>query len=41
MYAISRSLGIREGFVSDEEVEVFYTTLGCEVSGFGRDCGSS
>lgn len=39
VYSITRRLGVREGLVSDEEIEVFYTAFGCQVSGFRGYCG--
>ena len=40
IYAIARRLGISNGLISDKEVEVFNTALGCEMSRLGGHSGA-
>ena len=40
VYAITRGLGISEGFIADEEVEILDAALGCEMTGLGRQSRS-
>ena len=37
VHPVPRRLRVGEGLIADEEVEVFDTTLGCKMAGFGRN----
>jgi hypothetical protein len=37
--AIAWGLGVRKGFITDEEVKILDPTLGCKMAGLRRDSG--
>ena len=41
VHTITGGLGVGEGFVADEEVEVLYAALGREMTGIGGRSGSA